>query len=146
MVPNPWPIRFSLCSLLVVLTWMGIILGLWRSLGAHGFGLALYICAGSWCAISFTKRPSFRPLNNKPLTIAETLTVFVVCALLHSLAMPAVMSTSHPRRIAPTTTIPVNQPTGNALQSDSATMDNEKSNADEPGDARELPIARESNG
>src|SRR5690606_25473952 len=118
VVASTQPIRFSLLSMLVILTWMGIISGLSRSFGPYGFGIGLYICAASWFAISFTETPSFRPLNNKPWTFAVTLPAFVGCAWLHGLVMRGVQSKCISRRIAPRVPIPVVvQPTGNAMQS-----------------------------
>ena len=105
--------------------------------------------------MSFTKTQMFRPLNNKPLTVAEMLTVFAVCTMLHSLTLPAVTSQPHPRRIAPAPAFPVvTQPSGDVIQSDSDILDIDNSDATrrntgkngELDDAREWPIRSESDG
>jgi hypothetical protein len=106
------PIRFSLCTMLIVVTWTAIALGLWNSHGPHGFCIGLYLAAGSWYAISFTRNPMFRPLSNKRLTIPEILTVFAVCGTLHGLTLPAVQSQCGRRAVpaplvAPAAAIPV---------------------------------------
>jgi hypothetical protein len=105
-MPNSQPFRFSLGAVLVVITWLGIVLGLGHSLGAHGFGIGFFICAASWYAISFTRTPMFQPLNRERWSVIDIVVMLAVWALLHAMALPAVTSGPHPRRRGPAPTVP----------------------------------------
>ena len=95
--------QFSLCTLLIIVTWIALALGFWVTFGPHGFAVGMYIAAGSWWALSFTRKPTFRPLSNRRLKSSEVLTLLAICFVLHCLAMPAVQSNCQGRRRPPAT-------------------------------------------
>lgn len=88
MAPLPTG-RLPLGSWLVLSAGLGIVVALARAFGPHGFGLGLFIYASLWCAISFTTSTWFHPLNTRPWTSAQALTVFAVCGWVYVMVIPA---------------------------------------------------------
>ncbi len=84
-------------SAVIVVAWIAIIVSS-RSLGAHGFGLALYAIAGSWFLITRSTSNLLWPLNRIKPTIVECLVVLAICGVLHGLAIPAVTTNCVGRR------------------------------------------------
>ena len=110
-------IQFSLCTVLIVMTWVAVVLGFRNWLGPHGLGLGLYLVVGSWYAISLTKTPAFRPLNNERLSVADVLTLLAICGVFHALALPAVTSPCHTRpAVAPPLPPNLAQPSTDPVQ------------------------------
>lgn len=101
-----WGWEWMLTSVPIFLDWGLSIFGSTTSFGAHGFGFALYGVVASWILMSRIDSLLRWPINKIRPTLIECVVVFMICGVLHGLALPSVMTNCVGRR--PTT--PTMQP------------------------------------
>lgn len=70
------------------------------SWGPHGFGLSLYAALVFLLMLSRSDNKLLWPLNRFRPSFLECCILFAICAVLHGLSMPAVMSQHHKRQKA----------------------------------------------
>ncbi len=107
-------VRFTLAGLLCTVTFVGLACALGRQFGAHGLIASLDVILAMIAIASVFKINQVCGVQIRRLTFAEFVVLLAICFVLHGLAMPAVQSGGHRRRIA----APVNPTLANAEEID----------------------------
>jgi hypothetical protein len=100
--------RFAVPGLLLIILGIASLIVSALQFGPSGIALVFMAGAAHWFVLSRLSNPALRPINLRPITIVELLTLVAIACILYGLSIPAV--STQPRRPAPVAKPPVNTP------------------------------------
>ena len=100
--------RFAVPGLLLIFLGIAsLVVSAWQ-FGPSGIALVIMAGAVHWFALSRLSNPALRPINCRPITIVELLTLVAIACIVYGLSIPTV--STQPRRPVPVAKPPVNTP------------------------------------